>query len=282
MAPKKPDWSATQYLKFSSQRTRPVHDLLAQCLPHLSSPSPRIYDLGCGPGNSTSALLSAFPSASITGIDRSPDMLSRARSDPALSGVAFEEGDLGSWRVPKGEGVGLVFSNAAMHWLRSSVRVAVVRGLLEGLGRGGVFAMQVPDNYGQASHVAMRRVARMEGRAWSAAFEGAGVGEVGVETRPDLDPVEGPRVWFEALGGLGDVDVWRTEYQHVLGGVGEIVEWVKGSGLQPYLERMEGDEGARRAFLEEYERVLGEVYEVGEGGRVVLGYMRLFIVAVRK
>lgn len=74
---------------------------------------------------------------------------------------------------------------------------------------------------------------------------------------------------------------------HILANPAAIVEWVKGTGLQPFLQRMEGDEDAKRGYLEEYGKRLEEVYgrsgERGlEDGRVVLGYPRLFVVAVRK
>lgn len=80
-----------------------------------------------------------------------------------------------------------------------------------------------------------------------------------------------------------NVDVWRTEYMHVVDGVGAIVEWVKGTGLQPFLHRMDGDEEAKQLFLKEYERRLGLVYGPlkWQGNRVMLGYRRLFVVAVR-
>ena len=42
----KKDWSATQYLKFGNERTRAVYDLVSQVAPHITSPTPRIYDLG--------------------------------------------------------------------------------------------------------------------------------------------------------------------------------------------------------------------------------------------
>ncbi|KAL5410331.1 hypothetical protein PMIN03_005511 [Paraphaeosphaeria minitans] len=275
--PKKPDWSATQYLKFGNERTRPAHDLISQVRAHVQTSTPRIYDLGCGPGNSTSALLAAFPGAQATGMDSSPDMLSKASA--ALPDAHFVHGDLATFETPAAD---VLFSNAVFQWLRSPQRIPTLVRFLAGLKSGAVLAVQVPDNYAAPSHALMRDVASAPGAAWSAFFADCTVGEVGDARRPDLDPIEAPRTFYEALMPYArSVDIWRTEYQHVLEGAGAIVEWVKGTGLQPYLQRI-GDEGAKKAFLEEYERRLAEAYPVLKDGKVLLGYPRLFVLAVRK
>ncbi|CAN9281341.1 unnamed protein product [Alternaria alternata] len=96
----KKDWSATQYLKFNNQRTRAV------------------YDFGCGPGNSTKVLLDAFPSARITGMDSSPDMLEKANAEFSdKEAVNFIPDDLATFQAD--EKPDLLFSNAVFHWLRS-------------------------------------------------------------------------------------------------------------------------------------------------------------------
>lgn len=278
--PVKKDWSATQYLKFNNERTRPVYDLVSQIASHVTTPNPRIYDLGCGPGNSTKVLLDAFPGATITGMDSSPDMLAKASA--SLPGVEFVKGDLSTFALKEGEQVDLLFSNAVFHWLRNPTRIPTLTRLFATLRPGGVLAIQMPDNYNEQSHSLMREVAKTAGSAWSPYFADAKIGDLEHGDRPDLDPVEPPRDFYNALiPHAASVNLWRTTYQHVLKDAGAIVEWVKGTGLQPYLQRIE-DEEAKKAYLAEYERRLADAYEGMVDGRVLLGYPRLFVLAVRK
>jgi len=274
----KKDWSATQYLKFNNERTRPVHDLLAQIAPLISNPNPRIYDLGCGPGNSTLAIQSIFPSATITGMDSSPDMLAKARA--SMPDVEFVQGDVSIYEP--GEAADLLFSNAVFHWLRSPARIPTLSKLFQGLKSGGVVAVQMPSNYHEPSHSLMRTVASLPNKPWSSSFASTSIGDLNDSTRPDLDPVESAAEFYNALiPHASFVNLWKTNYSHILKDAGAIVEWVKGTGLQPYLERM-GNESAKEAYLEEYETRLGDAYEGLADGKVILNYPRQFIVAVRR
>jgi trans-aconitate 2-methyltransferase len=192
------DWSASQYLKFSNERTRPVYDLLSQVTPHITSPTPRIYDLGCGPGNSTRVLLDAFPNATITGLDSSPDMLEKATSDFSDSqNVDFVTGDVGKFELEGG--TDLLFSNAVFHWLRSPTRLRTLARLFQSMQKGGVIAIQVPDNYHKATHKMMRKTALMRSMPWSSAFASSNIGDLEEKERPDLDPIEGSMMWYDAL-----------------------------------------------------------------------------------
>ncbi|PSR78358.1 trans-aconitate 2-methyltransferase [Coniella lustricola] len=281
------DWSASQYLKFGSQRTRPVRDLVANIL--LAQPPKQIVDLGCGPGNSTAVLAARWPDAHISGMDSSPDMLAKARAN--VPGVEFVQADLHTYspRVPatstsRGDGDGdgssrngpdLLFSNAVFHWLRRPERIPTVLRLLASQPSGGVFALQVPDNYNEPSHKAMRETAQREGEPWSEYFR-----VLPQEKRPELDPVETPAEWYDGLISLCEtVDVWHVAYQHVMEGPEAIVEWVRSTGLMPFLNVLPA---VRGAFLRAYEKRLAEVYPRLKDGKVLLRYPRLFVVATRK
>lgn len=265
----KPDWSANQYLKFGDERTRAVRDLVSN-IP-LQSPR-RIIDLGCGPGNSTAVLASRWPDAHISGMDSSPDMLAKAQSN--MPGVAFAQGDLHTYQPEPG--ADLLFSNAVLHWLRREQRIPTVLRLLGGQRPGGVLALQVPDNYEEPSHKAMRETALLDG-PWTEYFRA-----LPADRRPDLDPIETPAEWYEALEPLCErVDVWHVLYQHVMEAPSSIVEWVKGTGLMPFLNPLPTQE-IKDAYLEAYEQRLSELYPKLADGKVMLRYPRLFVVATRK
>ncbi len=82
-------------------------------------------------------------------------MLSKAKA--TLPDVTFQLGDLKTYAPDTG--VDLLFSNAVYHWLRREDRIPTILRLLQTQAAGSVFAFQVPDNYDEPSHKAMREAA---------------------------------------------------------------------------------------------------------------------------
>jgi trans-aconitate 2-methyltransferase len=254
------DWSARQYLKFEDERTRPPRDLLAQ----VPLAQPRlVVDLGCGPGNSTELLVERYPQAEIIGLDSSPDMLRKARE--RLPKYKFIEADIETW-TPDAR-TDLLFSNAVMQWLPN--HMAVLRRLMEALAPGGVLAVQMPDNTREPALVFQGEVGRSG--PW------ADHPEIKAAPRDDLASVE---AYYDLLQPVSSrIDIWHSNYNHVMASPQAIVEWFKGSSLQPFLSPL--DAAAREKFLAAYGAKIAGAYKPRVDGKVLLKFPRLFVVAVR-
>jgi trans-aconitate 2-methyltransferase len=254
------DWSARQYLKFEDERTRPPRDLLAQV--PLASPK-RVVDLGCGPGNSTELLIERFPDAEVIGVDSSPDMLRQARA--RVPHGTFVEGDLETW-MPE-PGTELLFGNAVFQWLPDHPQV--LARLLTALPKGGVLAVQMPDNTREPALMLMDKVA--SSGPWADAIRKA------AGPRDDL---LSPEAFYDLLRPLcGHLDIWHTHYNHVMENHAGVVEWFKGSSLRPFYSAVDGD--LREGFLAAYAGEIAKAYPARYDGKVMLKFPRLFILAVR-
>ncbi|RWX76086.1 trans-aconitate 2-methyltransferase [Neorhizobium lilium] len=253
-------WSAEQYVKFEDERTRPARDLLAQVPLAEASDA---YDLGCGPGNSTELLVERFGASHVTGLDSDENMLTAARQ--RLGGTQFRKADLANW-LPDAP-ADLLYANAVFQWVPN--HIDVLAQLMDHLKPGGVLAVQMPDNLTEPSHTLMEETG-LAG-PWAAAFEGGKVRR---------SPLPAPQRYFDALmPKAARVDLWHTVYYHPLADAEAIVEWVKATGLRPYLDAA-GAENAQ-AFIADYTARIAKAYPAMADGRVLLRFPRLFLVAVK-
>ena len=254
-------WDPSQYLKFAAPRLRPALDLLSR----VDSEAPAaVYDLGCGAGAATQLLAARWPAAAVTGVDSSPAMLSRARREEGGAAITWVESDLAGW-APS-DAADVLFSNAALHWLEDHDQL--FPRLVGCLRAGGVLAVQMPRNHEAPSHACMAEAARAG--PWRARLEPV--------LRPS--PVEAPDAYHEILAPLAAaVDIWETEYTHVLDGDNPVLEWTKGTALRPLLEALEV--GERERFLAEYAARLSDAYPRRPDGTTLFPFRRLFIVARR-
>lgn len=253
-------WSAQQYLKFEAERNRPVLDLLA----HIQIENVRTAaDIGCGPGNSTELLRSKYPDAQIMGMDSSEDMIAAARK--RLPDIHFDVEDISTWKE-KGP-FDVILANAALQWVPDHATLFPL--LIHKLSPGGCLAVQMPDNFDEPSHRLMREIASQG--SWKEKLS-ASSKRVNRETAD----------WYyqQLRGYVSKIDVWRTTYYHMLtGGADAIVEWFKGTGLQPFLNPL--NETERTEFISQYKSAVGKSYTSFSDGSVLLPFPRLFIVAIR-
>lgn len=255
-----PSWDSDLYLRFARERTQPAVDLAARI--ELSDPS-RLIDLGCGPGNSTAVLARRWPAAALAGLDRSPAMIAAARKDQPW--IEWTVGDLAAWTAPVP--FDLVFANAALQWVPDHARL--LPQLLAQVAPGGALAFQIPGNFDAPAHRFMRELGAS--RAWCHAFRSP-VREWHAE------PLE---FYYDHLAPrVARLDLWCTDYIHVLDGAAGIVEWYRGTGLRPWLEALP-DDAARERFLADYLAGIRTAYPARPDGRVLFPFHRLFVVAYR-
>lgn len=211
-------WDPKQYHKFQAERSAPFFDLLALVE---KRPNLKIVDLGCGTGELTRQLADALPDSHVTGLDSSAQMLEKAASF-ASSSLQFEQGDqaklMGEWD--------LIFSNAALQW--SENHAELIPRLYRQLAPGGQIAVQVPSNHNHVSHQIYRETAAEEPfRSILNGFQ---------RYAPVLSIDEYARLFFEC--GADDITVFEKVYAHVLEDADAVVEWISGTALVPYFERL--------------------------------------------
>lgn len=252
------DWSPATYLKFEDERTRPARELLARVR---TDGMRRIVDAGCGPGNSTELLVARYPEAEVIGLDNSSAMLEEARR--RLPNVHFGLANADIW-LPDAD-VNLVFANAIYQWVPRHLEH--LPRVLAALPGGATLAVQMPDNLAEPTHRLMHEVARAG--KWSARLASA--------ARAPLPPA---RIYYDALQPLAArLDIWRTTYHHVLSGADAIVEFVRSTGLRPFLDPLSDAE--RKEFITAYTAEIAAAYPPLADGNVLLAFPRLFLLAER-
>jgi trans-aconitate 2-methyltransferase len=215
-------WDPTEYQRFRDERSAPFYDLLALVEPCRGG---RAVDLGCGTGELTRVLHERTGASETLGIDSSEAMLARTKPH-AGEGLSFELKDIAGWAPA--QGLDLVFSNAALHWLDDH-RDLIAR-LTAALRPGGQLAVQMPANHDHASHQVAEQVASEN--PFREALGGY------IRRSPVLVP-EQYAVLLESLGFVSQ-HVRLQVYLHLLPEPGAVVDWVKGTLLTDYKNRLPG------------------------------------------
>lgn len=251
MAATAKDWDPGTYARFRGLRLRPALDLLAQVD---GLPEGDVVDLGCGDGAVAGPLRARFAGRRLLGVDASPAMLAQAVGYDATVCA-----DIADWT---GQGVALVFSNAALHWLGDHGRL--MPRLAGGLVKGGVLAVQMPRQFLAPSHRFLRDIAaalfpdRFDFTGW----------QVPVATAAD---------YHAMLSPLGAVEAWETEYVQRLEPVTDghpVRRFTESTAMRPFLGKLDEADGKR--FVAAYEEALAAAYPLAEDGSVLFPFRRVF------
>ena len=225
-------WNPDQYERFRKERSQPFFDLLALVR---RRPGMRIVDLGCGTGALTRILHDTLQAHETLGIDSSETMLAKSAQFVG-AGLRFHLADLRAFNT--GTSYDLVFSNAALHWVPD--HPALLRQLTALVGPDGQLAVQVPANHDHPTHVVALEIA-----AEPPFSEALG----GYARTYNVMP---PEAYATLLEGLGYPmqHVRLQVYGHHLTSRDDVVEWVKGTLLTDYQQRLPAD--LFDCFLERY------------------------------
>lgn len=257
MAVKK-DWNPELYLKFRNERTQPSIDLVSRI--SIESPG-SIIDIGCGPGNSTQVLLERWPGCSITGLDNSPSMIEKAKNDyPSqhwiLSGIMDYDSPVK---------YDIVFSNATIQWIPE--HKMLIDSMWKIVSDNGALAVQVPLYQMMPVCGAIERA--VSGR-WPQ-----------LESVMDIFTFHEPGYYYDVLSYLSDkIEVWVTDYFHIMDSHKSILEMMRSTGMKPYLDRLESDND-RQEFESAALRNIMEAYPVQENRSVIFPFKRLFFIAYK-
>jgi trans-aconitate methyltransferase len=124
-------WDAARYQDQHSFVWRYGANLVEPLNPQ---PGEQILDVGCGTGQLTAEI--ARSGATVTGLDKSAEMLAEARKN--YPNLAFILGDAANFQFP--EPFDAVFSNAALHWVKDAE--GAVKSIARALRIGGRFVAE--------------------------------------------------------------------------------------------------------------------------------------------
>ena len=254
-------WNSDQYLRFKNERTQPSIDLAAKV--RIENPAD-VIDIGCGPGNSTKVLRERWPNARIIGLDSSSEMIERAKTDfPEQEWLLADAS-----KLEPDQTYDIVFSNAVLQWIPG--HDYLIPRLVIIVKPGGALAVQVPANYESPLHKALLIVSERE--KWSGFTSGCWklLHYYNVEYYYNL-------LYPIASSGL---DIWETTYYHVLSSHAALIEWYRGTGLRPFLERLPGDE-YRKEFMNEILDECRQAYAIQRDGNILFPFKRIFFVVYK-
>ena len=254
----KHDWNPDLYLKFDKERILPTVDLVGR----IDCENPKdIIDIGCGPGNSTQILFNRWPDSNIVGADKSPAMIKKASDDyPDQKWILY---DASHDNIDNK--FDIVFSNATIQWIPNHKKL--IKRFADLLIDKGILAVQLPLFLDMPIGKSITEIAKQN--RWKSVTRGV----------DDLFEINSASYYYNQLSPyFSHINIWITDYFHVMDSHLSILEMMRSTGLKPYKERIN-----ETIYREEFEKqVLESIkrdYPLQNNGKVIFPFKRLFFVA---
>jgi len=142
-------------------------------------------------------------------------------------------------------------------------------GLFEIVNDSGALAVQVPANRHSPLHKALLEVS--SSARWARFTGGA----------EKLITYDAPEYLYDILSRITSrLNLWETMYYHVMDSHAGLVEWYRGTGMRPFLEKLP-DDSSRREFEGEVLAACIEGYPAQKDGKILFPFKRIFFVAYK-
>lgn len=216
-------WNPEVYNQFKDIRFQPFFDLTA--LINEEESMKRAIDIGCGTGEQTAILSNTFPNTLFLGIDASKEML--AKSEILQNQRLHFRQETTEAIISSSEKWDLIFSNAALQW--SDNHRQLFPGLIDLLNPKGQFAVQMPGQPDNILNQILFELVQEEPfysylKGWK-------------RSSPILDLDTYAQLLFDS--GLHNIQIMQKVYPIIANDVQELFDFISGSSLIPYIERLE-------------------------------------------
>ncbi|MEO8255072.1 MAG: methyltransferase domain-containing protein [Flavobacterium sp.] len=232
-------WNPEIYNKFKNIRYQPFYDLADFIEPVNGM---KAIDLGCGTGEQTAILADKFKEADFLGVDSSAEMLEQSK--------ALETDNLHFRKATTEETIAsrekwdLIFSNAALQW--SDDHESLFAKLLELLNSKGQFAVQMPvQPENKLNKILLELVNEEPFKTYLNGF---------TRDSPVLSIDDYAQILFD--GGLEDLKILQKVYPIIANDHETLYNFISGSALIPYIERLKGEEQA--LFITKYKERIAQ------------------------
>jgi trans-aconitate 2-methyltransferase len=257
---KSKDWNPELYLKYGNERTQPSIDLVSKIKIDFKPES--ILDVGCGHGNSSQVLLQRWPDTKLTGIDSSQNMIEKAKvSYPNNTWLVADAA-----KYTPDVKYDIVFSNATIQWIPDHERL--FQNLFNLVNNGGVLAISTPRFDEMLLFEVISRVIDKE--KWKKATRGCA----------ELFTYHDYKYYYDLMDKYFEsIELWQTDYIHILESQYSIIEWIRSTGMKPYLDCLK--EAEKPLFEND---ILAEIkihYPLQKSGKVLFPFKRLFMVGYK-